>query len=216
MEFLTELDRQTLREIAQLAFCNPFQSRWLSHESTIFKLRELAVPPLPSSEGDLARPRGEHPSFRAVDDWLQQKLGQLCAWLQHHRRVKVPAEDRQLFVDVAGYLLYRSVRHAVDRLIGDEEKPPEAPQVAQTWEEFRRHYEPLSSVYQLRGGTTDPAHLFACFFQVRPRFTTSRTTSLDSPARRVCCGRRRGSRSSPVTCGDTSFRCMAASTMRRR
>ncbi len=170
MEFLTELDRRTLQEIARLVFCNPFQPRWLNHESAIFKLRDLAVPPLPSSEGDLAQPRGEHPSFCAVDDWLKQKLGQLCAWLQHHRRAKVPTEDRQLFVDVAGYLQYRSVRHAVDRLIGDEETPPAASQVAQAWEEFWRHYEPLSSVYQLRGGATDPAHLFACCFQVRRAF----------------------------------------------
>jgi len=154
MALFTFSERQLAESIAALAFANPFLDDRIAREREILGEQYVSSQPYWSLLPDLERKSN-------ID-----RIAVLCeAFLQSlHARmrggVRASRDELQLYDEVAIYVLYERHRESILGLItrGD------ASARAAFYGEFRR------DVDEHLAGRIDPAHLFACFYQVRRAF----------------------------------------------
>jgi DNA-binding NtrC family response regulator len=145
MPLFTKQERQLAEDIAGLAFANPFLDERIAFERRICGDQYVHHNPFWSPHPDLQ----PNPNI--------DRIGQLTGFFVQsiHARVcdgmRASREELQLFDDVVVYFLYE--RYREDLLKGTA-----------SYARFR------SDVHEYLRDRIDPAHLFACFHQVRRAF----------------------------------------------
>lgn len=171
--------------LADLAYCNPFSPRRLELERRVLgdaldegEARQRAE----AGWHSRGEPLRERPGLKLVERRVAELVEPARELLAGGHDADIA--DRILYEDLALYLLYEGVRSklfdSVQRSLaheaaaahaGDEPGPSPAAQPLAYYRPFAREFDRL-----LRpGGTSlpsdhDPAHVFACFFQIRRAF----------------------------------------------
>lgn len=166
MALFDDADRRFAEILSRLAYCNPFLPERLQHEREALGDAYYDEGPVWSKRVDVDNPRKniERLSERAtalVEKTRQRLLqGQTGS---HH--------ELTLYEDLALYCLYHRYRESFRQLLDEERRRPGAPLKARFWRDYLRDFESLLAIPECTLPTGhDPAHLFACFFQLRRAF----------------------------------------------
>ncbi len=170
MPFLNSEERTTARAIADLAHANPFQRERVDAE------RQILGPDFRGQEAAWHR-RPESTGRRTNVDLIARRVETLVEAL--HARLREgarPSEDEaRLYEEVVAYHLFQQV----DRELGEViERGSSVATPARAWGPFRDNFARLHDAPGLTDTAPpngddpvrDPAHLFACFFQLRRAF----------------------------------------------
>jgi transcriptional regulator with AAA-type ATPase domain len=166
VEFLDSSERQFLHAVSDLAHCNPFLPDRIELERKALGGDYQDTPPVWSRRDDLDSDRE---NVRRLAARIQPVVDKL------HGRLAKGAEadetDLVLYEDLVLYLLYDRYRGRLRDTIdaaGRAKQPP--PRVAY-WKEFLADYNQLLVIPDRSLPTPyDPAHIFACYFQIRRAF----------------------------------------------
>ena len=158
-------EREVATALAELTYCNPFQRRRVELERAALGERFVDYDVVWHERGEAGR---NNPNLDALESMAEELAGTLRERL--HRRGKVAAEEARAYRDLVFYLLFN--RHEDDLLaLVVTAAEGRARGAFPAWPDFRReleHYlEPLPNPLAKE---MDPAHLCACFFQVRRAF----------------------------------------------
>ncbi len=158
MGFLGDRERTTLGAISQIAFCNPFVPDRTAFERTALQeqfVREGAV-----WSASVTNPGMRSPNVLRVHELLESLIPQV-----HSRMGKgATASETALYIDCAQYLLYQRCHREFD-------KPAAHGTRYRFYQRYAEEWKQLFTVNgQLIEGLADPAHVFACFRQLRYAF----------------------------------------------
>ncbi len=166
MALFDDADRHFAETISRLSYCNPFLPERLQRE------RE-ALGDAFCDEGSVWSKRQD------VDDRRKniERLHDCSAALVQKTRDQIAqghaASERELvlYEDLTLYWLYHRYREPFRDLLDNASRKPGKPLKASFWRDYLRDFE----TYLAMPGRTlptghDPAHLFACFFQLRRAF----------------------------------------------
>jgi DNA-binding NtrC family response regulator len=164
--FIADSDRRFAQAIAGLAYCNPFLPERIDFERNALGDAFVDTPAVWNITHDW---EGNRPNIGRLKEKTEQFLADL------RPRVlsvggRASTEELTLYEDLVVYLLYYRVQEPLE--VFNHEPLVEPPEkVAAVYRQFAedcRHFLKLPGV-QLPSGH-EPAHLFACYFQVRRAF----------------------------------------------
>jgi DNA-binding NtrC family response regulator len=180
MRFASDEERAVARAVATLVYGNPFLPERITAE-----MAALGTDFDPA--GTLWHAR-EAPAAAPNERQLADRVRALTEALRTRRDPKDGArpEDADLYESLVLYRLYDAYQADFYRLIGDDARPPTRAAFYRKFCEELRHWLPPTG----EPGTavaSQPAHLFACFFQVRRAFHQIHThiLGLSGPAQRL-------------------------------
>ncbi len=152
MAGLNHADREFAEALSRLVYCNPFSPDRVEHERAALG---DAFEPMPRrwslTEAELA---GDRPNVVRLRERVEALVDRL-------RGRALPDPDRRLYEDLALYLLYDRYRLKLTRVC----ETGASTRVVKCWDAFAAEFAQLD----LRGH--EPAHVFACFFQIRRAFS---------------------------------------------
>jgi transcriptional regulator with AAA-type ATPase domain len=166
LSLFDESERRFAEAISRLSYCNPFLPVRLERE------RE-ALGDAFQEEGAVWSKRIHVDDRRENIEQLYQIAGRVVASVRERLTAGEPAGERELalFEDVVLYWLYYHYREPFRESLLEAAQQPGKPAAAPFWKNYLRDFE---SCLRIPGRTFpsnhDPAHLFACFFQLRRAF----------------------------------------------
>jgi len=165
---INKAERHFLSTLACLTYCNPFQPERLELERLALGDQYQAEEQMAWSK-DIRFEDSERPNVVLLTARAEELLEKLHKKLQRGEAADESALT--LYHDLVAYVLYyrHTAKLQVDPLLLGDRKSQR--QMAKIWQDFLReynHYLQLPDRQLLLG--EEPAHLFACFFQVRRAF----------------------------------------------
>lgn len=169
--FLDDGERRTAVALAELTYCNPFQPRRV-------ELERRALGDAFVDHDVVWHERGEadlnNPNLEALEDAAARRVAVLGGRLGGGETV--PVEEARVYRDLVLYLLFNRYQEDLLALVPGDEEGRTRP-AFRSWPRFRDELEAALEPLVATGGPAatlagelDPAHLCACFFQVRRAF----------------------------------------------
>ena len=155
-------ERRVVESLARLADCNPFVPEFVEWEQSVLGASHAPE----GAVWSLRAAAGESPAFA--------RLGAIAERVAHHARERtmrptaVSIEERTRYVSVVVFLLYQRYAQQLHEVHLD---PARGRRRVAGYRQFHRDLEHFLGAGRLRlSRPIDPAHLFACFYQVRRAF----------------------------------------------
>nr|MDP9121933.1 sigma-54 factor interaction domain-containing protein [Acidobacteriota bacterium] len=179
--FLATEERELAEAISRLAYCNPFTRERLELERRVLGETFTPFDVVWHAQID---PAGDNPNLPGITERARALAERLRARLHAARSVAATGAELDLYRDLVLYLVYNLYQARFLDAIELQEAAQETAQGAapgrkrepegrvsfafyrQFLEDLRYFLEPSRA----RPGEGDPAHLFACFFQIRRAF----------------------------------------------
>ncbi len=167
MSLLNGEERQFLTGLSDLIYCNPFERRRIELE------RELLGEEFAGDTGEVWSRHVQWDEERPNVQWLKQRVESITKSVRDRLAAGSEASERELFLyeDAALYVLYhrywQQLQDAIDR-------PPTGAQRSSRityWERFVKDFDSFLSIPERSFPSQyDPAHVLACFYQIRRAF----------------------------------------------
>ena len=165
-DFLPSGDRGFLKAIAHLTYCNPFLPERIEYEKQALGRAFVDSPLVWSLEVDS---EGERPNLVRLTERVEPMAQQLRDRLAAGTRPS--PDDLVLYEDLVLYLLYQRCRQEFHRTILKAGSGGETPRRVAYWDRFRGDFLRFLDIPGVTMPTQhDPAHIFACSFQIRRAF----------------------------------------------
>jgi MoxR-like ATPase len=163
MGLLSDSERDFATAVAHLSYVNPFLSERIEWERRALGAKHLSVDEVWHSGGDRA---GQNPNEALIAERaaaLAERLRERLA-----NGVRATAEELELYQDVVQHLLYyRYEARLYAILVAPGGRRPDFGFYGELAADCKRFFAPGVG---RRPPKPDPAHLFACFFQIRRAF----------------------------------------------
>ena len=158
-------ERRFAESVVRLAYCNPFLPERIAYERDALGDDFDASMPDWNLHGDV---RADHPNVRM----LLQRSEQLVEVLRRKlKRPNPPHKDLQLYQDLVLFVLYYRYREAFEKVIESAPTKRGASALGPCFSRFERAMRYfLLAPHFAPPGSSEAAHLFACFFQVKRAF----------------------------------------------
>ena len=166
---LSEAERATVEAISRLAFCNPFTPERLHLERQVLGAEFQPVDPVWHAQLDVTGPGPNVARIAARALELAEALRERLNASQGGARA-VSAAEKQLYRDLVLYLLYGRYE---TRFFAGFQRGTAGTAGFGFYRDFAADLAAYLDLPALRHGgeaQPDPAHLFACFFQIRRAF----------------------------------------------
>jgi transcriptional regulator with AAA-type ATPase domain len=181
--FLSPDERRFARAVSHLLFGNPFVPEWVEVEREALGPDFSRTDPVWSLRPEIA---GLQPNIIMLMERVESLVMRLRAALDDD--AAPPAADLALYEDLVLFLLYHRYQHAFFQIV---ERSLESGACEERFDFYREYLRDFESL--LRPGAAplpgrhDPAHVFACMFQVRRAFfmTFRRIVGGSMPAARL-------------------------------
>jgi len=166
MGCMTDTERFFCKCVSNLSYSNPFLPERIEHEKEVLGSDFIERGPV----WDLAaRPGEEHPNITRIGDCVEAVAASVRERLASD--AGADAEERVLYEDLILYLLFHRTRNGLyEYLLAARDAARRGRPVA-FYDNFERDVRHFFAVPGIRGPERqDPAHLFACFSQIRRAF----------------------------------------------
>ena len=169
MMLFTPAQRDLAQAISTMAFCNPFTPERVEAERRV--LGSAYTPQGKVWSLSVATATGG-PHIAALRQRVAELVDALHAKLARPRPPRVTPDDLSLYEDIALYHLYEQHRDALSDACDAAHAGRRSPAPHACWPAFLDEFNRLLQWPGLDlPGHYDPAHVFACFFQIRRAFT---------------------------------------------
>ncbi len=164
MALFESSDRRFAESFSRLVTSNPFLPEWVGRERELLGSDYREAPRVYAWHPGWT-PDSAHANLGEVGDRVDRLVDRARQRLAEGRAAA--EKERVLYADLALYRLYRHHALPLDGLIA-EPGPGKPPAAAAVWEAFRKDFEGLfGPTGQAFPSGHEPAHVFACFFQLR-------------------------------------------------
>jgi transcriptional regulator with AAA-type ATPase domain len=166
MTLLKSADRNFVEAVSKLIFCNPFMPERIEHERRALGDRFVDAPLVWSLQPD---DEGERPNIERLTELVEPMAETLRERLASGGRCE--PDDVGLYEDLVLTLLYHRYRSDLQDAIVSGLEGRGATGRLDCWRRFRADFKRYLELPRVTMPTAyEPAHLFACFYQIRRAF----------------------------------------------
>ncbi len=160
MSIVKNTDRSFLEAVARLTHCNPFLPERIECERQALAERFVDTGPIWHVRAE----QHSNPNVERIRDRLEPIVSEARRRLEEGEKASPP--DLRLYVESVIYWLYDSYEVRLLRLVEEGTATRRVP----FYRSFRSDFERFLGPAEGDSATLAPAHLFACFYQVRRAF----------------------------------------------
>ncbi|MHC4980235.1 MAG: sigma 54-interacting transcriptional regulator [Planctomycetota bacterium] len=166
MTLLSAADRRFVEAISKLVYCNPFMPERIEYERQALGDRFVDAPLVWSLQPD---DEGERPNIARLLERVEPMAAALRQRLGSGARVE--ARDVALYEDLVLYMLYQQYRGDLHETVVSGLEGRGSTGRLRCWRRFRTDFKQYLEIPGLTMPSAyEPAHLLACFYQIRRGF----------------------------------------------